>query len=759
MSFTVQTYQNRTYLCYPLSPKSGTDPLLVGMLTNNHIPGFAEFSMQNLGGKQSLCYDIQGLRSMKEVFSGTVSRRTLLHTFDRILAALEAAQDYMIEVSSVVLEPQSIYMDPTTFRMALVCLPLMEYQSGTDEKSFFKSIMFNTIFDYNEPCEHVAKIMNYLNGSVFEVPAFRSLLSELGAQDTPAQAPASGESDPFFGLDFTAPAKAEPAFHFDFTPVPETKTPLQEAEDLLSAALQAPPVTKEAPTKSPSPLAEPVGFDFPESLGFDLPDKTDSDPLSIADQLLSAALNGQALPTAPTAEGKPLTPPAAPMAQAEEEGASARSRRARARREAREPQSTSAPAVAEVPKEAPTAQKVEKSPAADPDPFDFLSGFSPSGSVKKTDAMKAADAILSGLDLPTKDTKKTPAFDFSFGTSAVTDSTREEAPTEEEADFTTPIVSSRRKGASPTPTAKAFEAGNTPPVSSPATARKQEPVFDFSLEAKPASTVTDAMKVADELLSAALAGFSPQAPVAPKEDAPKKSAPAFDFDFTAPSQPLPEKKEEPSFDSDFFSPAPAKKTAAMEEAAAILDSLDLFAPVQETAPAPVTPTAPAQAPVVHREEPTSQQSPRKGGFFSKLRKKEELPPPPAQTPAQPVVPYFGNDGETTVLNVAQQPAKTAAPYLLRSSNQETVILSKPVFRIGKDRDFVDYCIADNSAISRRHANFMLRNGDIFIIDTNSTNHTYVNGVMIRSNTEVKLTHGDEIRLANEDFMLYCAGTL
>jgi hypothetical protein len=31
--------------------------------------------------------------------------------------------------------------------------------------------------------------------------------------------------------------------------------------------------------------------------------------------------------------------------------------------------------------------------------------------------------------------------------------------------------------------------------------------------------------------------------------------------------------------------------------------------------------------------------------------------------------------------------------------------------------------------------------------------------MLRRNTQSKLTHGDEIRLANEDFMLYCAGTL
>ena len=97
------------------------------------------------------------------------------------------------------------------------------------------------------------------------------------------------------------------------------------------------------------------------------------------------------------------------------------------------------------------------------------------------------------------------------------------------------------------------------------------------------------------------------------------------------------------------------------------------------------------------------------------------------------------------------------PYLVRASNRENIYLSKPLFRIGKDREFSDYCIVDNSAVSRRHANFMVRNGDVYIVDNNSTNHTYVNGSMIRSNTEVRLAHGDEIRLANEDFVLYYTG--
>lgn len=107
-------------------------------------------------------------------------------------------------------------------------------------------------------------------------------------------------------------------------------------------------------------------------------------------------------------------------------------------------------------------------------------------------------------------------------------------------------------------------------------------------------------------------------------------------------------------------------------------------------------------------------------------------------------------GETTVLG-ASPVMQEIKPYLVRSKNNEKIILDKPVFRIGKERSYVDYFIGDNSAISRSHANIVQRDGEYFVVDTNSTNHTYVNGGMLQSNVETKISHGTKIRLANEDF--------
>ena len=161
------------------------------------------------------------------------------------------------------------------------------------------------------------------------------------------------------------------------------------------------------------------------------------------------------------------------------------------------------------------------------------------------------------------------------------------------------------------------------------------------------------------------------------------------------------------------------------------------------------PTAPQP---VARPEPTGMAQPavtRKNGISGNQHIVKTEPVAPINF-GETTVLGGGQIGETTVLGAESNTVK-ANPHLIRMKNNEKILLNKPVFRIGKERSYVDYFIADNTAISRSHANIVNHNGEFCVVDTNSTNHTYVNGGMIQSNVETKLAHGAKIRLANEDF--------
>ena len=110
---------------------------------------------------------------------------------------------------------------------------------------------------------------------------------------------------------------------------------------------------------------------------------------------------------------------------------------------------------------------------------------------------------------------------------------------------------------------------------------------------------------------------------------------------------------------------------------------------------------------------------------------------------------------TTVLGgnspVSQAVNAVNGGTLIRKKTKDNILLCKPETKIGKDSLHVDYCIRDNSTISRIHAVFKVTPQGASVEDCNSTNGTFVNGVRLNANEAKFLNKGDVIRLANEEF--------
>lgn len=91
------------------------------------------------------------------------------------------------------------------------------------------------------------------------------------------------------------------------------------------------------------------------------------------------------------------------------------------------------------------------------------------------------------------------------------------------------------------------------------------------------------------------------------------------------------------------------------------------------------------------------------------------------------------------------------PYLIRIKNEEKIVIDKESFKVGKDKNIVDYCVEDNNAVSRNHAHILIRNGGYFIYDNNSTNKTYIDEEIVPAYSEVEIHPGSRLRLGNEEF--------
>ena len=92
------------------------------------------------------------------------------------------------------------------------------------------------------------------------------------------------------------------------------------------------------------------------------------------------------------------------------------------------------------------------------------------------------------------------------------------------------------------------------------------------------------------------------------------------------------------------------------------------------------------------------------------------------------------------------------PTLYRVLTAERIALNKPVFRLGKERSYVDYFVTNNNAVSRSHADIITRGGRYFVQDLNSKNRTFINGQAIPPQCECEIFDGNRLTLGNEEFI-------
>ena len=102
-------------------------------------------------------------------------------------------------------------------------------------------------------------------------------------------------------------------------------------------------------------------------------------------------------------------------------------------------------------------------------------------------------------------------------------------------------------------------------------------------------------------------------------------------------------------------------------------------------------------------------------------------------------------GETTVLHNAE------FAYLLRKDTGERILINTQPFLIGKEQRKVNYCIRDNTSVSRCHAKISKQGWQYYIEDQNSTKGTYVEGKALHPYQETALSDNVTIRLSDEVF--------
>lgn len=113
-------------------------------------------------------------------------------------------------------------------------------------------------------------------------------------------------------------------------------------------------------------------------------------------------------------------------------------------------------------------------------------------------------------------------------------------------------------------------------------------------------------------------------------------------------------------------------------------------------------------------------------------------------------------GDTTVLNAGSTETTVLNQdvnygTLVRVKSGERIKINSASFVIGKEMAKVNYCVSDNTSVSRTHVRITNRAGVTYVVDLKTTNGTFINGVKLAPNQETPLHNGDKLSLADEEF--------
>ncbi len=119
--------------------------------------------------------------------------------------------------------------------------------------------------------------------------------------------------------------------------------------------------------------------------------------------------------------------------------------------------------------------------------------------------------------------------------------------------------------------------------------------------------------------------------------------------------------------------------------------------------------------------------------------KERLP---AEEGRMPTTDYSG-----------KQPV-TVGAYLIRQKTGTKQLVSVTPFYIGRLRSEVDFFIPDNKLVGRVHAAITFTDGQFYLVDKDSRNHTYLDGRQLEPNVPTPIRSGSVIVLSQTETLLF-----
>lgn len=180
VNFKVRNIGSEKYLSYVLDDETNLDEELLDYLDDNKIAELIDIIYEEDDENDYLTYNITDRTTVGALLSGTVHAEMMLGIIRGVASGIMNMRDLGIPVSYVILNKDFTYVNPVTFDVKMICIPVgSDVAANAEFKVFVKDLILNATYADDEDCNYVAKLINMLNVEKFTIRGFVSQITEL----------------------------------------------------------------------------------------------------------------------------------------------------------------------------------------------------------------------------------------------------------------------------------------------------------------------------------------------------------------------------------------------------------------------------------------------------------------------------------------------------------------------------------------------------------------------------------------------------
>ena len=180
VSFKVRNIGSEKYLSYILNDDCEFDEELLDYLEENKIPELIDIIYEEDDENDYLTYNVTGRTTVDALLSNTANAEKILGIVRGVASGIVNLRDLGIPASYVILHKGFTYVNPVTYDVGMLCVPVeADANINAEFRTFVKDILTSVKYDDSEDCNYVARLLNLLNTDKFTVRNFYSQLTEL----------------------------------------------------------------------------------------------------------------------------------------------------------------------------------------------------------------------------------------------------------------------------------------------------------------------------------------------------------------------------------------------------------------------------------------------------------------------------------------------------------------------------------------------------------------------------------------------------